>query len=73
MNAHEDIKTLFYPKLDARPVLARVQLRLAAWIDGVVARWLERRARNAEAAHRLFEGDRKPSRAFGLGVRLESP
>jgi len=73
MNARENIKRPFYPKLNARPVLGAVQLRLAAWIDRLVAAWLERRAANAVAAQRWFEGDRKPAQAFALGVRLEWP
>jgi hypothetical protein len=70
MNAHEEIKRPFYPSFDARPVLAAAHLRLAAWVDLRVARWLERCASNAEAAQRLFKADRKPSRGFGMGVGL---
>src|SRR5260221_4872887 len=71
MNARKDIKRLFYPGLDAR--LAAVQLRLAAWVDALVARWLERCATNAEAAQRLFKTDRKPAREFAMGVGLAAP
>ena len=70
MNAHREIKRPYYPNLDARPFLAAAQLRLAAWVDARVARWLERCASNAEAAQRLFKSDRKPPRPFGIGVGL---
>jgi hypothetical protein len=65
MNARNDAKRPFDLSLDARPVLAEVQLRLAAWADVLVARWLERCAANIEAAQHLFETDRKPAREFG--------
>ena len=70
MNAHEEFKRPFYPSFNARPLLASAQLRLAAWVDVRVARWLERCASNAEAAQRLFKSDREPPRAFGIGVGL---
>lgn len=70
MNAHREIKRPFYPSLDVRPVLAAAQLRLAGWVDGLVARWLERCASNAEAAQRLFKSDWKPPRGLGIGVGL---
>ena len=70
MNAHNDIKKSSYQSLDARPVLAAIQLRFAARVDFLVARWLERCAANAEAAQRLFKTDRKPTREFGMGVSL---
>jgi len=46
------------------------QLRFAARVDFLVARWLERCATNVEAAQRLFKTDRKPTREFGMGVSL---
>jgi hypothetical protein len=55
MNARNDVKTLSDLNLGAaRHVLAAAQLRLAAQLDFLVARWLERCAMNAEAAQRLF-------------------
>ena len=70
MNAHNDVKRPSNQSLDARVVLAAAQLRFAARVDFLVARWLERCAANAEAAQRLFEADRKPTRDFGMGVNL---
>ena len=70
MSAHRKFKRPYYPRLDARPVLASAQLRLAAWVDLRVARWLERCAANAEAAQRLFEADPKLPRTFGMGAGL---
>jgi hypothetical protein len=55
MNARNDIR--FQSALDvavARAALAAARLRLAAWVDSLVARWLERCATNAEAAQRLL-------------------
>jgi hypothetical protein len=63
MNARNDINKLFDQNLDARLVRAAAQLRLAAWIDVLVARWLERRAADIEAAQRLFKGGRKRRRS----------
>jgi hypothetical protein len=55
MNARNDVKTLFDLNAGAaRHVLAAAQLRLAAQLDLLVARWLERCATNAEAAQRVF-------------------
>src|SRR5215467_10862603 len=54
MNARNDVKRLSDLSLDARPVLAAVRLRFAAWVDFLVARWLERRATNIEAAQHLL-------------------
>ena len=70
MNAREEIKRPFYPRLDAKLVLAAAQLRLAAWADVLVARWLERCAANAEAAQGWFKTDPKPPREFGIGAGL---
>jgi hypothetical protein len=68
MNAHNYVKRLSDQSFDARLVLAAAQLRFAARIDFLVARWLERRAANAEAAQRWFNTDRKPTREFETGV-----
>ena len=55
MNARNDVKTLFdLNSAAARHVLTAAQLRLAAQLDLLVARWLERCATNAEAAQRVF-------------------
>ena len=54
MSAHNDVKKPSDQSLDARPVLAAAQLRFAARVDFLVARWLQRRAANAEAAQRWF-------------------
>jgi hypothetical protein len=71
MNARNEFKRPFDLNLDVRPVLAAARLRLAAWVDVRVARWLERCAANAEAAQRLFKGDRKsPPRSFSLSPFL---
>jgi hypothetical protein len=43
-----------------RVALAAAQLRLAAWVDSLVARWLERCATNAEAAQRLLRLETDP-------------
>src|SRR2546430_13302636 len=60
MNARNDVKRPSDHSLDARLVLAAAQLRFAARVDFLVARWLERFATNVEAAQRLFKTDRKP-------------
>ena len=70
MNARDDVKKPSDQSLDARLVLAAAQLRFAARIDFLVARWLERCATNAEAAQRLFQTDRKPTRERGVDVSL---
>ena len=70
MNAHNDVKRSSDQSLDARLVLAAAQQRFAARVDFLVARWLERCATNAEVAQQWFESDRKPTRAFGMGVSL---
>ena len=70
MNAHNDVKRLSDQSLDARLVLATVQLRFAARVDFLAARWLERCATNAEVAQRWFKTDRKPTHEFGTGDRL---
>ena len=70
MNARNDVKRPSDQSLDARPVLAAAQLRFAAWVDFLAARWLKRCATNAEAAQRFFKTDRKPTPEFGIGVHL---
>jgi len=70
MNARNDVKRTSDQSLNAKLVLAAAQLRFAALVDFLVARWLERCATNAEAAQRLFKTDRKPTREFGMRVSL---
>ena len=71
MSAHRKFKRSYYRSLDARPVLAAAQLRLAAWVDLRAARWLERCAANAEAAQGLFMADRNPpAQSFSLSPFL---
>jgi hypothetical protein len=70
MNAHNDVKKPSDQSWDARLVLAAAQLRFAAWVDFLAARWLERCATNAEVAQRWFKADRKPTREFGMGASL---
>ena len=72
MNARNDVKRPSDQSLDARLVLVAAQLRFAARVDFLVARWLERCAVNAEVAQRWFTTDRKPPREFGVGVSLVS-
>ena len=67
MNARNDVKKPSNQSLDARLVLAAAQLRFAASLDFLVARWLERCATNAEAAQRLFKTVRNK---FEMGVSL---
>jgi hypothetical protein len=66
MNARNDVKRLSDLNLDARLLLAEVRLRLATWVDGLVARWLQRCAANIEAAHQLVETDRTPAREWRM-------
>jgi hypothetical protein len=70
MNAHNDVKEPSGQSLDARLVLAAAQARFAAWVDFLVARWLERCATNAAVAQQWFTTNRKPTREFGMGVSL---
>ena len=70
MNARNDVKRPFDQALDARPMLAAVQLRLAARVDFVVARWLERCATHIEGGQRLFIADRKPARKCGMDLNV---
>lgn len=55
MTARNDVKRTYDQSLDATAVLAAAQQRLAAWVDGLVARRLQRCAGDIEAAQRLFE------------------
>jgi hypothetical protein len=59
MNAH-NYKRPFDHSLDARLLLAAAQLRIAALVDFLVARWLARCASNAGAVQAWFKTDRKP-------------
>jgi hypothetical protein len=61
MNAHNDVKRPSDQSLGARLVLAAAQLRFAARIDFLVARWLERCATNAEVAQGWFKTERTPT------------
>ena len=70
MNARNNVKRPSDQSVDERLVLAAAQLRFAALVNFLVARWLERCATNAEAAQRLFKTDRKPTCEFGMGVSL---
>jgi hypothetical protein len=70
MDAHNDVKRPSDQSLDARPVLAAAQLRFAARVDVLVARWLKRCATNAEVAQRWFKTDEKPTREFEMDVSL---
>ena len=70
MNARNDVKKPSDHSLDARLVLATAQLRFAARVDFLVARWLERCSTKVEDAQRLFKTDRKPARDFGMGMSL---
>jgi hypothetical protein len=72
MSARNDVKRPSDQSLAARLVLAAARLRLAAWIDLRVARWLERSATNVEAAQRLFKIDRKPTCEVRMDVSLVS-
>ena len=70
MTAHNDVKRPSDQSLDARLVLAAAQLRFAARVDFLVARWLERCAANVEVSERWFKTDRKPTHEFGMGESL---
>ena len=72
MNAHNDVKRLSDQSLNARLVLAAAQLRIAALVDFLVARWLARCATNAGAIQGWFKIDRKPTGEFELGKSCRS-
>lgn len=65
MNARNDVNRSFDQTLDLRLLLAAVQQRLAARLDFLVARWLQRCAANVETAQRVFETEQKPANVFG--------
>lgn len=67
MNARNDFNRRFYP--NARRALAAARRRFAAWVDVRVARWLERCARNIEAAQGLFPDQRSATKS-GMGREL---
>jgi hypothetical protein len=69
MFARNDVKRPFHRKPNARRVLAAARRRFAAWVDVRVARWLERCARNVEAAQRLFP-DQMSARESGMEREL---
>jgi hypothetical protein len=66
MTARNDVKRPFDLNFDVRPALAEVQLRFAARVDFLVARWLERCAANVEPAQGPLRTGRKPTREFGV-------
>jgi hypothetical protein len=66
MNAHSDFNRPFDQTFDPRLVLAAVRQRLAARLDFLVARWLQRCAAKVETAQRVFETERKPANVFGM-------
>jgi hypothetical protein len=70
MNARKYFKRSFDQSFNPRLVLAAAQRGLAARVDYLVARWLERSAASAVASQRLFEINRKPASEFGSGLRL---
>jgi hypothetical protein len=70
MNAHNDVKRSSEQGLGARLVLAAARRRFAAWVDVLVARWLERCAANAEIGQRWFRTEPEPTREFGSGASL---
>ncbi len=70
MIARNDVKRPSDQSFDARLVLAEAQLRFAAGVDFLVARWLERCATNVEAAQWLFETHRKRTCELGMSVSL---
>jgi len=70
MNARNDVKKTSHQSLTAWLVRAADQLRSAAGLDRLVARWLERCAANAEAGQWVFTRDRKPAPEFGMGASL---
>lgn len=63
MYARNDFKRRYYPH--AKRALAAARRRFAAWVDVRVARWIERCARNVEAAQGLFP-DQSPTREPGM-------
>jgi hypothetical protein len=70
MKARKYFKRLSDRSLNPRLVLAAAQRGLAARLDFLVARWLERSAASAAASQRLFEINQKPATEFGRGLTL---
>jgi len=70
MKARKYFKRLSDRSLKPRLVPVAAQRGLAARLDFLVARWLERSAANAVASQRLFEINRKPATEFGRGLTL---
>jgi len=61
MNARNDIRIQFgFDAGAARAAFVAARLRLAAWVDSLVAGWLERCATNAEAGERLLRFETDP-------------
>ena len=69
MNARNEVKRPSDHSFDARLVLAVAQLRFAARVDFLVARWLERCARNVEVAQGLLP-DRMSATESGMEREL---
>jgi hypothetical protein len=69
MYARNDVRKPFQRKPNARRVLAAARRRFAAWVDVHVGRWLERCARNVEAAQGLFP-DQMSARESGMEREL---
>ena len=67
MNAQNEVKRSSDLSFNARRVLAAAQLRIAALVDFLVARWLARCASNAGAVQRRFKADRRPTDEFEMG------
>jgi hypothetical protein len=66
MNVQSNVKKLSGQSFDPRLALSAVRLRLAARLDFLVARWLQRCAVEIEAAQCLFETEAKSTREFGM-------
>lgn len=73
MNARNDVKRESNQSLDAKGAVAAAQLRFAAWVNFLVARWLERCATNAKAAQPLFKTHQKPPVSSGVSLGVSSP
>jgi hypothetical protein len=69
MYARNDVKRPFHRKPNARRMLAVARRRFAAWVDVRVARWIERCARNIEAAQGVFP-DHMSARESGMEREL---
>src|SRR6185312_1523188 len=73
MSARNDVKRPSDQSLDAKLVLAAAQLRFAAWVDALVARWLARCAMRDEAGQWIFKTEPKPTSELGMRVSLVAP